>query len=240
MDSQNAPLGARGLIRHRRSGPVLGPPRRVVFCKDALQSDFAVRTVSGVVRPLRIHELDDASIQLLAHPLRLRLLALLRHDGPATATGLAARVGESSGVTSYHLRKLADGGFVEEDPGRGTKRDRWWRSAHEATKVSPADFLGDPEAHRASISVRREIYRWQQRLIDTWLAEEVDWDKAWVDAARASDWLLRLTPAQTRALHDEILAVVRRYHDNEADEADPDAERVVWFQHLIPVRELPF
>lgn len=93
---------------------------------------------------MRIHELDDASIQLLAHPLRLRLLALLRHDGPATATGLAARVGESSGVTSYHLRKFADGGFVEEDPGRGTKRDRWWRSAHEATKVSPADFLGRP------------------------------------------------------------------------------------------------
>jgi DNA-binding transcriptional ArsR family regulator len=190
--------------------------------------------------PPRFFELDDASVQLLAHPLRLRLLALLRHEGPATATRLAERVGESSGVTSYHLRKLATAGFIEEDPNRGTRRDRWWRSAHEATKVSPADFLGDPAAHRASVTIRREIYRWQQRLIDQWLAEEAGWDKAWVDAAGASDWLLRLTPAQTKALHEDILAVIRRYNDNEAPEDDREAERVVWFQHLIPVRELPF
>jgi DNA-binding transcriptional ArsR family regulator len=191
-------------------------------------------------RSPKFYELDDASVRLLAHPLRLRLLALLRHDGPSTATRLGERVGESSGVTSYHLRKLAEGGFVEEDPSRGTKRDRWWRSSHEGTKLSPADFLGDADAHRASVSVRREIRRWQQRLVDQWLAEEADWDKAWVDAAGSSDWLLRLTPAQTKALHDEVLEVVRRYNDAEAAEDDPDAQRVVWFQHLIPVRELSF
>lgn len=192
-----------------------------------------------MVHPLRVYELDDANVQLLAHPLRLRLLALLRHDGPATATKLAERVGESSGVTSYHLRKLAGAGFIEEDPGRGTGRDRWWRSAHEATRSSPAERLGNPEAHRASVSVRREMVRWQQRLLDQWLAEEADWDKAWVDAAGANDWQLRLRPEQAKALRDEILDVVRRYHDAEAAEDDPDAERVVWFQHLIPVRELP-
>ncbi|HEX6425709.1 MAG TPA: winged helix-turn-helix domain-containing protein [Acidimicrobiales bacterium] len=193
-----------------------------------------------MARPLRIYELDDASVQVLAHPLRLRLLALLRADGPATASSLAERVGESSGVTSYHLRRLADAGFIEDDPGRGTGRDRWWRSAQDATKVSHADFLGDPAAHRASISVRREINRWYQRLVDQWLAEEADWDKAWVDAAGSSDWLLRLTPAQAKALREEILDVVRRYNDDEAAEDDPDAERVVWFQHLVPARNLPF
>lgn len=185
-------------------------------------------------------ELDDASVRLLAHPLRLRLLALLRADGPSTATRLAERVGESSGVTSYHLRKLAEAGFIEEDPGTGSKRDRWWRSAQNATRLSPADFLGDPDAHRASVSMRREINRWQQRLVDQWLAEEGDWDKAWVDAAGSSDWMLRLTPAQAQALHMEVLDVVRRYNDDEAAEDDPEAERVVWFQHLVPVRELPF
>jgi DNA-binding transcriptional ArsR family regulator len=193
-----------------------------------------------VDHPLRAYELDDASVQLLAHPLRLRLLALLRADGPSTASRLAERVDESSGVTSYHLRKLAEAGFIEEDPSRGTKRDRWWRSAHEATHVSHAEFLGNPDAHRASVSVRREMNRWKQRLVDQWLAEETDWDKAWVDAAGASDWLLRLTPAQTKALNEEILDVVRRYNDDEAPEDDPGAERVIWFQHLIPVRELPF
>jgi hypothetical protein len=87
--------------------------------------------------------------------------------------------------------------------------------------------------------VRREINRWYQRLVDQWLAEEVDWDKAWVAAAGSSDWLLRLTPAQAKALREEILDVVRRYNDDEAAEDDPDAERVVWFQHIVPARDLP-
>jgi len=80
---------------------------------------------------------DPAALEALAHPLRNRLLGLLRTDGPATASGLAQRVGESSGVTSYHLRKLAEVGFVEEETERGTKRERWWRSVHTATTWSP-------------------------------------------------------------------------------------------------------
>ena len=115
---------------------------------------------------------DPAALEALAHPLRNRLLGLLRTDGPATASGLAERVGESSGVTSYHLRKLAEVGFVEEEADRGTRRERWWRSVHSATSWSPSDFLGNPEAHRASVSLRREWYRWQQRLLDRWMEEE--------------------------------------------------------------------
>ena len=184
-------------------------------------------------------QLDDDSVQLLAHPLRLRLLALLRADGPSTATRLGARVDESSGVTSYHLRKLAEAGFIEPDPGHASRRDRWWRAAQSSTRLSPADFVGNPDAHRAGVSLRREIHRWQQRLVEQWLAEEVDWDKSWIDAAGSSDRVLRLTPAQAQALHDEILDVVQRYSDDEPPEDDPDAARVVWFQHLVPVRELP-
>jgi DNA-binding transcriptional ArsR family regulator len=183
---------------------------------------------------------DERALGALAHPLRLRLLALLRADGPATASGLAGRVGESSGVTSYHLRRLADVGLVEEDRERGTRRERWWRSAYDSTTWSPADFLGNPEAHRASVSMRREIYRWQWRLLEQWLAAEAEWDKAWVDAAGPSDQLLRLTPAQLKAMSEEIWSVVQRYRDQPAPDEASDAVRVVWVQHLVPVRgELP-
>src|SRR5689334_12619211 len=64
----------------------------------------------SVVRP------DGRSLRALAHPLRLRLLGLLRMDGAATASQLAARTGQSSGATSYHLRQLAAYGFVIEEP----------------------------------------------------------------------------------------------------------------------------
>ncbi len=81
----------------------------------------------------------------LAHPLRARLLAALRLDGPATATPLAARLGTNSGATSYHLRKLAGVGIVEDDEPTN-RRDRVWRAAHSSTSWVSTDFDGDPDA----------------------------------------------------------------------------------------------
>jgi DNA-binding transcriptional ArsR family regulator len=77
--------------------------------------------------------LTPTALRGLVHPFRLRLLDLLQADGPATATTLARRIGESSGVASYHLRVLAEHGFIVEGTTRGTARDRWWRAARRST-----------------------------------------------------------------------------------------------------------
>lgn len=191
---------------------------------------------AGMTKPGTFRVTDEQTLAALAHPLRSRLVALLRADGPATASGLAARVGESSGVTSYHLRKLAEVGLVEEDVERGNRRERWWRSAYQVTSWSPADFLGNPAAYQASVSWRREMYRWQWRLLEQWLAEESEWDKAWADAAGHSDSLLELTPASLKAMSEEIWAVVQRYREAPPPDDAPDKARVVWLQHAVPVR----
>ncbi len=62
---------------------------------------------------------------------------LLRLEGPATATQLAQQLKLNTGATSYHLRQLAEHGFIEEDHERGDARDRWWRAAHESTRNGP-------------------------------------------------------------------------------------------------------
>ena len=62
---------------------------------------------------------DASGLKALAHPVRLRILGLLRLDGPATASGLADRLGLNSGATSYHLRHLERHGFVLEDAALG-------------------------------------------------------------------------------------------------------------------------
>ena len=62
----------------------------------------------------------------LAHPMRMRLLAALRADGPSTATALAHRLDLNSGATSYHLRQLATYGFIVEAAEMGNRRDRFW------------------------------------------------------------------------------------------------------------------
>src|SRR3954453_11984844 len=84
-------------------------------------------------------------LKVLSHPGRLRMLGLLRSDGPATATTLAARLGLNTGATSYHLRQLEKHGFVVEDEEPGNGRDRWWRAAHTTTRTDLAAL--SPEEH---------------------------------------------------------------------------------------------
>lgn len=94
---------------------------------------------------------DPTQLKALTHPLRLRLLSLLRADGPATATTLATRLGINSGATSYHLRQLAEHGFIAEDEERGSARDRWWRAAASWTSVEESADAdeGERDAHDA-------------------------------------------------------------------------------------------
>jgi DNA-binding transcriptional ArsR family regulator len=86
--------------------------------------------------PSRDAMLTPKALRGLVHPIRLRLLDLLQADGPATASGLGERIGQSSGVTSYHLRVLAEHGFIAEDEARGNGRDRWWRAVHRTTSFT--------------------------------------------------------------------------------------------------------
>src|SRR5262249_62252825 len=92
----------------------------------------------------------------MAHPLRLRLLEVLR-DGPSTATKLAAELGESSGATSYHLRILERAGLVEEETLRGNARDRWWRRIP-AVVYLPTD-ADDPEGRALEAEARLVAHR---------------------------------------------------------------------------------
>jgi DNA-binding transcriptional ArsR family regulator len=81
-----------------------------------------------MTEPLQPHEVRDAeALRVLAHPMRQRILRYLRQAGPATSTTLAQELGENSGIMSYHLRQLAQYGFVQEVAERGRGRERWWQ-----------------------------------------------------------------------------------------------------------------
>lgn len=86
---------------------------------------------------------DVTQLRALTHPVRLRILGLLRTLGPTTASQVARRLGLNSGATSYHLRQLAEHGFVEEAPELGNKRERWWRASTLMTSVPERADAGD-------------------------------------------------------------------------------------------------
>jgi DNA-binding transcriptional ArsR family regulator len=174
--------------------------------------------VAGMAGEKRTIEVDARTLRAIAHPLRMRILGLLRTEGPATATSLAARLGESSGTTSWHLRQLAEHGFIKEDPELGNRRDRWWRAAHDFTRVRSERFLDDPENAGAVAAFLYEALGFHYRNATNFVGQLQSWGREWVEAADISDFQLSLTAPELAELHRELHEVVGRY------DRDPEPE----------------
>lgn len=167
-----------------------------------------------------MRRIDARSLRGLAHPLRMQILELLQLDGPATSTGLSARLGESTGTISWHLRLLAEHGYIEEEVDRGTKRERWWRVPKGQTVLNPADFRDDPATSGALKVYLQQLVQQYFERVQNYVAE--DWPGEWQHAAELSDWRdLKLTPTELIALNDELKAVIDRY--TEASNAEDEA-----------------
>ncbi|QGV80384.1 winged helix-turn-helix domain-containing protein [Streptomyces ficellus] len=182
--------------------------------------------------PPSIRQLDPRSLRGLAHPLRIRLLNALRHHGPATASQLGGRLGESSGATSYHLRQLASYGFVEDDPERGKGRERWWRAVHQGTAWDDSLFDQEDAETRGAVNVfLHEIATLHGQELSTWIGTMRDWPADWARSADLSDFTLRLGPAQLRELDEKLHALINGYRDVEPAE---DATQVRLHLHAFP------
>lgn len=183
---------------------------------------------------------DVRALRALAHPLRNRLLGLLRLHGPSTATRLGELVGESSGSTSYHLRQLADWGFVEDAGGLGTGRERWWRARHRLTSWESADLLDQDGGAQVQDEMLRLQLAGHGQVLQAWLHQREELGGDWAAAASVSDYALRLTPAQAQELARELGAVVGRWlAAHPADEPAEGSETVSVLVDVVPLREWP-
>ncbi|GAA1074749.1 helix-turn-helix domain-containing protein [Kitasatospora arboriphila] len=186
--------------------------------------------------PENQRRIDARSLRALAHPLRVRILDALAAEGPATSARLSERLGESTGTISWHLRLLAEHGFIEEDTARGTRRERWWRRVRSRNVLSTTDFADDPESRDAAAVYLQEMLRGQFRRVSDSLAAE--WTGAWRDSGSVSDWNnLVLTPDQLRALSEELSQVVARHTPDPDAEPDPSARPVVVQIQAVPRAE---
>lgn len=169
-------------------------------------------------------EVDARRLRGLAHPMRVQILDLLELEGPSTATGLADRLGVKTGTTSWHLRKLAEHGFVVEETERGNRRERWWRAASPTWSINNAEFVDDPELADASEILLSSVLA-QQSMRATHFVHE-DWSKRWREAwMLTTDRTLRLDPDGLAALRIDLWAVIERYRDRPG--TAEDAEQII-------------
>lgn len=157
-------------------------------------------------------------LRALSHPGRLRMLGLLRAEGPATATSLATRLGLNTGATSYHLRQLAQHGFVVEDPERGNGRERWWKAAHSSTHVDASQATTEEEQDTAGAFLQSVAVVYSENLQRA-VMEERSLPLEWQRAGDLSDWRLQLTPARAHALVQALHEVIETWPEEDDDPA---------------------
>lgn len=161
-------------------------------------------------------------LRALTHPVRLRMLGLLRTEGPATATTLATRLGLNTGATSYHLRQLAQHGFVVDDDERGNGRERWWKAAHTSTRTDAASSSDDSSDDAMDAYLQTVVTIYSENLQRA--VEQLPLlPREWREAGTFSDWGLRLTPASATRLLERLDAILEDVDDDD----DPEARRYV-------------
>jgi DNA-binding transcriptional ArsR family regulator len=162
---------------------------------------------------LSVRPMDAAQLRALAHPLRLQLLEVLHSEGPATASQLARRLGESSGATSYHLRALYRAGMVEEAEQRNA-RERWWQRSPERLLIpnSVPEDASDTEraelqaAHSQieSIFVERD-----ENALRRWMEVRYDLPLEWQDSQWIGNTRMWATAAEVRQFVEAVNELAR-------------------------------
>ena len=187
--------------------------------------------------PDRALELTDPrAMRAYAHPVRLALIGLLRTEGPLTATQAAAKLGESSGTCSFHLRQLAKYGFCEEASG-GQGREKPWRatafSTNWSTNVEDPE-LADAQRHLDAIVVQHYAAR-----VSRWLADRHEDSPEWRQAAGFGDYSVPLTAQELEQLRQDTDALLEPYRARARGEEEPpaDARRVALIHFDFPEPE---
>ena len=187
---------------------------------------------------MEMRRIDAEQLKALAHPLRYQLLDALTQRGPATASQLAEQLGESSGATSYHLRQLAKHGFIEEVPGRGSGRERWWQRVPGGITIEGFEYRQRADTRDAALTVGREIQRVRDERRQRWLAEGGErWSKDWVQATLDSDAHLILTSDELAELQRTLIATVTEYaerSDQRREDPPPGSAHVEVQVYLFP------
>ncbi|MGI8333222.1 ArsR/SmtB family transcription factor [Actinomadura scrupuli] len=179
---------------------------------------------------------DSRVLAAMSHPLRRRLMDVLKVYGPATASALAGRTGQAVANVSHHLKVLGAAGLIVEAPELAKdRRERWWRLVAPELRWVTGDFDDDPARQAvANAAVSLALDR-QVGLVRAWYAVREE-RPAWNGAAFSADKWLHLTPAELNELEREILAVLDRWGRRNPPDDGQAREPVFLFAHGVPAQ----
>ena len=178
---------------------------------------------------------DSKTLSAMAHPLRRRLLDLLKLDGPSTVGMLAERTGEAPGNISHHLRVLAGVDLIAEAPELARdRRERWWRRTASTLRWSTAEFADSEAAQvvaRAADSLNLER---QTGFVRTWNEKSAEEQAPWPHGPFSTDTWLTMTDAELAELAAEIVAVMTKWGNRPIPDDGQQRATVFAFARAVP------
>ncbi|MFJ2268570.1 helix-turn-helix domain-containing protein [Streptomyces sp. NPDC087849] len=164
----------------------------------------------------------------LSNPVRRDILSYLGEHGAANSTSVAKALGESTGTTSYHLRKLADLNLIAEIEERSTGRERWWKSLM-ANIYTPPGLEMTPDEREAAVKIGVLKMTHDLNLVVRAYAG-YDAGAGWNQIYRAG---LRMTKEQVASFAEEYQALVHKY-TSEPGEHPPGSRQMAVRLVMLP------
>ena len=171
-------------------------------------------------RPRSVELRDARALRALAHPTRLKLVGLLRLQGPLTATQAARELGETPQRCTFHLGQLAKYGLVEE-AGGGRGRERPWRAT--AFFTSWPNVMTEQEAATAGQLLEAVVAELHFEAVMGWIERKDEEPQEWQEAAQLNDVALYLTADELEEMGRAIWSLFEPYLAR-AEHADPRPE----------------
>ena len=188
-------------------------------------------------KPKSVELRDARALRALAHPTRLKLVSLLRLEGPLTATQAARLLGETPQRCTFHISQLAKYGLVEE-AGGGRGRERPWRATTSFT--SWPNVAAGPEASAAAELLEAVVAEHHLESVMAWIEHKADEPAEWLEAAQFNDVALYLTADELAELGRRIWELVEPFTGRiEHAELRPGDSRLVTFLNLAIPSRLP-
>jgi DNA-binding transcriptional ArsR family regulator len=154
-------------------------------------------------------------IEALSLPVRLAMLEHVRLHGPATATECGVALDMSAAAASYHLRVLAEYGFVAEVADESDHRKRRWKATAPALTVDPT--AGESTAEVQALDrLEAALFERAADLFARYLERRQEFPDSWRRAATSVQDTIILTPAELSNFRGDLMKLLARYRKRRA------------------------
>ncbi|MEV6155798.1 helix-turn-helix domain-containing protein [Nonomuraea sp. NPDC052129] len=178
---------------------------------------------------------DSRVLAAMAHPVRRRLLDLLKIHGPGTASALAQRTGEAVGNVSHHLRALAGAGLIEEAPELARdRRERWWRRTSEKLCWSSTDFAEDAAGEAIARALESLNLERQVGHVRSWADQPQSEQERWQRGPFSTETWIQATDDELAQFAAEIIAVMDKWAERDIPDDGQERATVFTFARGVP------